>query len=226
MIKSKKLVSLLLVVVLTFATTLGTFADTNANDKVVIPKNNTVKVYDINENGIAQESALSYDFFKELVENGIAYQTSPKDLEGTITPNVVPPPEGSILIASPIRNSFTLSNYSSIMDFQVAGMFGVAWTLLNGRLVQLGGAFVNITQNIWINNYSAVFLGYIVGRASSVAKITPTYSEAYKYKTWSTYWDCYVTYSVVTFYSDSSYNNPIEVNNYVDFSTYQAGILN
>lgn len=215
----KKIISLLLIVTLIFASSIGVFADSVAKETKTKPSKIEIPVvYEIDSNGDKTISSTPISFYMELSKKGKATIDS-KNNDKNVDSIVPLPDPGAVKVTSSVYSSFNSSNYATRINYALNVVFISAWSTLGMKLHTAGGR-AQIYEDAWKSVWVAAAYSTAYGLVQSKATSIETYSESYQYTVWSDYWQMYIDHNVLIFYSDSSYTNPTEVNDWI--STYQS----
>lgn len=148
-----------------------------------------IPVYTFTEDG---EIVLDYSIEASKLYNMLA---DPSEIQ----PYDVPGPDGDTSIRiTPVKNS-TINSAQEISDI-VTVLGTLVWSGFGGSLINVltKGA---ISKSIWGDVVAGVATNRVAG--ATISGVKDGYSSSYMYKSWSSYYQCWIIY-----YSDAVYSDP------------------
>ena len=203
----KKRVSIVLVICIILSTFAGVYAQSFDES---ISKDKKKFSYNYESIKVNSDSPLTNEQLSFIYDN-INKNTEAKDGEVIKTVISIPPEEQeSIMIAGPVKTTYNNSGINKLLEWSVNNLvFAVdatVWQKISAKAAIVAHAlqtFFLLDVEEWVESQP-----------------DEVYTEKWIWKSYSSYYDCYILYGTIVRYSDSSYSTPREV------ETYQIGMEN
>lgn len=188
-IRFERTFSIMFVMFCYMITSIGCVSALEANEDLSVDLDN-IPVYTVSENG---EMVLD-----NSVDASVLYQML--DDSSLIEPYEVPGPDGdSSIRITPVKNS-TINGAQSISNV-ITVLGNIVWGMYSGSLINVitKGA---VSQSVWTDTVGGVIIDRVA--AMTTSGIKNGYSSSYMYKSWSSYYKCWIVYYSDAVYSDSA----------------------
>lgn len=173
-----------------------------------ISKSSKPSVTFIDETGTERASDKSVDFFLQLAET---------EDNNTASPYVYPTEPLAIRISDVKTVTCNEGSANTAATSIVTFIFNSVWNKKGGDLIDSVTKGV-ITSSSWKGAIASTVIAIVVERIIKELSTVRCPTESYQYKSWNDFYDCYLVYQVIIFYTDASMETASHVDHWIVYS--------